>query len=42
MKANKDNKRNVKPHSIRVVDKVMLKRKSTKAESANNPKPYTQ
>ena len=41
MRAYKDNKRNVKPHSIRVGDKVMLKRQSTKADSAYNPEPYT-
>ena len=40
MKEYKDNKRNVKPHSIQEGDTVLLRRKSTKANSPYDPKPF--
>ena len=40
MKMYKDNSRNVKPHSIKEGDTVILKRKSTKANSPYDPDPF--
>ena len=40
MKIYKDNKRSVKPHSIKEGDKVIRRRKSTKANSPYDPTPY--
>ena len=40
MKALKDSRSNVKPHSIKEGDSVILKRKSSKANSPYDPEPF--
>ena len=40
MKKYKDNSRHVRTHDIKVGDPVIAKRKVTKHDSVNNPKPY--
>ena len=41
MKQYKDNHRNVKPHTIAIGDRVLLKQKSTKKHPPHDPDPYS-